>query len=646
MLKFILSLYFSFITITSFAQEINYKKQVQNVISSKLNDEQKVDSLFSIAIKFYKKEPDVSLKIADQFYEIAESNKYSNGLGSFWYLKSRIEERQGNINIAKDFNYKAIGLLKDSTKLSAAYSFQSWIFRRLSLKEKSIEYGIKGVEIAEALNNYNLIYNAYNNIAALYVGERDYVLARKYHLLCSKYAKLSGNKSKIAANLGNLGIVSLREKKYDEAIAYHKQSLKVFKELKDSSEIAFVYNDLGATYSQKGDQVNGIKYLRESIRLREKMKESNELAYTYNYLGEAYNYAGNFKEAEKWIKKALAFAVEINNTKQNFEALESVSNFYASNKKLDSAYKYLNLYKTFGDSLRKIDNALAINELTTRFETEKKDQEIKLLSKDKELQKAEIKNKNYLLLFIGFIAIAIISIGLFIIYKRKANEKLNLQKEIIKQQDLATKAVLEAEEKERRRISGDLHDGVGQMLSASLLNLNHFIASVKDKLSASEEEKAKTTISLVTESYDEMRSVSHQMMPNALLKSGLSTAIREFLNKIESDDLKINLSINGLNQRLDEQTETVMYRIVQECVNNIIKHANANQITIQINKDAEAISCTIEDNGLGFDKTISVKGVGLSNIESRISFLKGEVEIDSALGKGTLVSIYIPLNSD
>src|SRR5690606_17676752 len=134
-----------------------------------------------------------------------------------------------------------------------------------------------------------------------------------------------------------------------------------------------------------------------------------------------------------------------------------------------------------------------------------------------------------------------------------------------------------AEEKERRRIAGDLHDGVGQLLSAALLNLKQFSKG----LVSSESIKTDTVedaIKMVEDSYDEMRSISHQMMPNALVKFGLVSAVREFVNKIDGNVIKISLGVSGLDERLESQKETVLYRVIQECVNNVIKHAKATQM--------------------------------------------------------------------
>ena len=151
-------------------------------------------------------------------------------------------------------------------------------------------------------------------------------------------------------------------------------------------------------------------------------------------------------------------------------------------------------------------------------------------------------------------------------------------------------------------------------------------------------------ISLVDESVKEVRTVSHQMMPNMLLKSGLAKAVAEFLDKIDQRIIKVNLYTEGLNERIEENSEIVLYRVMQECVNNVIKHSAATQLDISLIKDKDGVSVTIEDNGKGFDKDQLPEdaGMGLKNMKARIDYLHGSIDFDTAPGKGTLVAIHLP----
>ena len=139
------------------------------------------------------------------------------------------------------------------------------------------------------------------------------------------------------------------------------------------------------------------------------------------------------------------------------------------------------------------------------------------------------------------------------------------------------------------------------------------------------------------------------ILPNALLKKGLVNAIKEFTQQIDRSILSINLQAEGLDKPLDSITETILYRVIQECVNNSIKHAAAKELDISINNSSYGIDVLIEDNGKGFNSRIinnGGDGLGLQNIRSRISFLKGTVQWDSSPGNGTVVAIHLPAQNN
>lgn len=319
-----------------------------------------------------------------------------------------------------------------------------------------------------------------------------------------------------------------------------------------------------------------------------------------------------------------------------------LSGIYEKKGDLKNALSHYQSSTSINDSIYNATKSKQIAELSKKFETEKKEQQIKSLNQQSTIQNLQIKQGNTLLLIAGILILFVAGFSYLLYNRRKLKEEAKFQFEINKHQEQTARAVLNAEEHERRRIATDLHDGLGQLLSVALMNMN----SLFDKLKVGEIELslADRSLALVNETYDEMRTISHQMIPNALLKTGLSTAIREFLNKIDKNKIRVSLETTGLDERLDEQTETLIYRIIQEAVNNVIKHAKANKLDIQLIKDIDGISLTIEDNGIGFDKEkIKNKpGIGLKNMLDRIELLKGTAEFDSNLGKGTSLVINIP----
>jgi len=205
-------------------------------------------------------------------------------------------------------------------------------------------------------------------------------------------------------------------------------------------------------------------------------------------------------------------------------------------------------------------------------------------------------------------------------------------------------AIIETEEKERKRIAQDLHDSVSQTMSAAKINLT-VVGGELQFINEEQRKRYQKAIRLVDDGFKEVRTISHNMMPWALLETGLSLVIKQFIENIENDTISINFFSKGFEEHFDDTIETILYRVLQECVNNVMKHAGASRLDISLMRDEENISLTIEDNGKGFDMSDPDRyvGMGLKNMQARISFLKGKIELDSTPGKGTLVSVYIPV---
>lgn len=220
------------------------------------------------------------------------------------------------------------------------------------------------------------------------------------------------------------------------------------------------------------------------------------------------------------------------------------------------------------------------------------------------------------------------------------SENLLIEKNFIQQQ--RTQAVLEAEERERIRIARDLHDGVGQTLAAARMTLGNYLS--QKKIESSE---MQNSLDLLEDSIKEIREISHNMMPSSLTKFGLTSALKQFTNKINAlRKIEIELQIVGFKERSDEKIELMLYRIIQEIISNIIRHADAKKVNIELVRHDDELILIIEDDGRGFDTARTENhGIGLKNIATRVEYLNGSVNFDSSIGKGTSVVIEIPLNS-
>jgi signal transduction histidine kinase len=227
-----------------------------------------------------------------------------------------------------------------------------------------------------------------------------------------------------------------------------------------------------------------------------------------------------------------------------------------------------------------------------------------------------------------------------LIKKQKAFRAIELL--LQKQEMKSAYAILEAQEFERQRISEDLHDRLGSKLAAVKL---HFLAYKNSN--GKTMDFFRIGSNLLDDAVDEVREISHNMVSGVLSKFGLVVALQDLKNTIESSNqFTFQFHNHQLDGRLDMNTEINLYRIVQELVSNILKHSQANEIILQLNRYESELLLTIEDNGIGFDSGSESlkKGMGLKNIETRVAKLNGKIHIDSHKGKGSIITIEIPLN--
>ena len=573
---------------------------LRNVINSNGVDKQKIEAYKGLAGGLAIKNFDEGMNAASAGYQLALKAKDSSSMGEFDGLAGSAHYFKGNYDSAASFFYRALNLLKKNT-------------------DKKKKAGIL------------------NELARLYRKTKDLERATQiYDEAFAIYEDL-GDEDGMATILNESGVVFEYKGDYDEAINRYNKSLAVRKKLRDTIGIAYSYNFLGGVFTLQKKFAEAEKYLIQSLELRQKLKDTFAIALSYSDLASMYAEKGEYDKSISQYLQSNEIAARMKYPELLLTNYKYLADIAEKKGDILTSLRFLKQHFSLKDSVYSGEKMKQIEELNARYQSVEKEQQLKL-------QKAEITKKNYLLgrLSIGVILVFIAGFSFY--RKRQVQHTLHLQAELMNQQDMATKAVIVAEETERKRIAAELHDGVGQMMSAVKMNLSSFENEMKFR---DEEQKIQfeNVISLVDESCSEIRSVSHQMMPNALLKNGLANAIREFIDKIDNRVLRINLHTEGLNERLDSNVETILYRVIQECVNNVIKHSGANVLDISLIKDTDGIAATVEDNGRGFDISDRQKseGIGLKNLNSRVGFLKGKVDFDSAPGRGTLIAIHVPL---
>lgn len=543
---------------------------------------------------------DSALYFADKAMAEAEKNDNNHVKAKVYVISGTIEKNKGNYPEALKLYLKGLSIAEkdgEDVQLTTVYNGIGIIYKRMKRWEEALEYYIKAHKNAKAYGQLVPASYTANNIGTIYLEWLNFDSVYKYYDTARHYAELANDTRAMATVLSNYADLYREQKQYGKAMDMQKQCLVYDKQNEYKYGMFMSYFQIAVLYGEQKIYTPAVKYSdsAEIIALNEGLRRE---------LVDLYGWRTNLEEWRGNHQKALAF-------------------FRKS--------------KLLSDTLLDETTTQQVSELQTKYETEKKEQQIIL-------QEAEISKRNYIIAGISAFLLLSVLLGYSSYNRYKLRQQDKLQKEIIKQQELSTQAVIEAEEQERKRIAGDLHDGIGQTMSAAKMNLS----VIKNDIPFANEDQRLTfekAMALVDEGCTEVRAVSHHIMPNALLKAGLGTAIGEFLNKIDSKVLKINYYSDGLDERLPSNVETVLYRVVQECVNNVIKHAGADSLDLTLIKDEDGVSITIEDNGNGFDIRAAKRknGIGLQNLLTRIKYLKGDIEWDSSPGNGTVVTINVPV---
>ena len=302
------------------------------------------------------------------------------------------------------------------------------------------------------------------------------------------------------------------------------------------------------------------------------------------------------------------------------------------------------------DTLANTNLVHATQDLETKYETEKKEQQIVSLERERELQKLRLRQKNGLIGGLAGLSGLLFLTGFLTVRNLRHRRLLSEQEVKIQQQQITqlkqeqqlsvADAVLRSQEDERSRLARDLHDGLGGMLSGVKQSLNGMkgnqILSETGALALGQ------VIGDLDRSIGELRHIARNMMPEALVRFGLKDALHDYCDHLRlTSGLVVHCQAYGLDKRLPQQTEVILFRIAQELLNNIVKHAEARQVLVQLMENDGRVNLTVEDDGKGFDpeKLKIAPGVGWLNIQSRVEYLGGTLDLRTESGKGASVSI-------
>lgn len=642
-----------------------YEKRKANAIE-KLNsfqgsDSQRVNALFDLlkTAQIQKQRIEL-LSFYAEAKELSNRLNYSSGRARsflWWGQFLRGEQKLQEAQLQYDSAIKVALQYDDPEMLKAgadAHRAKGAIFAEQESYYNALSHYFESLKYYEQYPEINTLF-LYKNITLLYLALENTKQALTY---AHKGARLSGEietQNAISASFYlDLASIYLKEKDFRLAEIYLKRIRSMVPDPEEYMINTAFYERMGSFHFIQHNFDSAYVNYKRALDYIEKGPHALEKSKILAHISRCALEMGSLHEARSMGFKSLQLAEQAGSMSERIGALNCLSDFFYRTGNSKKAMELLQSAYSLKDSLLNENTRRQMNTLATIYETDKNHKEILRLENVRLQQAADIARRRiFNRIYIG--AIIGLLMGGFLLHRNFRNKQLldkqfrEIQWQKIQdleknKQLLTVNAILKGQEEERNRIAKDLHDGLGGMLSGVKLSL----ANLSDQLSNNNERSnlIRKTSGMLDNTIGELRKVAHNLMPEILLKFGLKEALGDFCHQIRAvSGMEVIYQFSGNEEGLSQSQELNIYRIVQELVNNVLKHASANQLIVQLAIENKLLLLTVEDNGRGFDVSAvnQTPGAGLLNVGYRVNYLNGTSDIVSEIGSGTSINIEIRL---
>lgn len=597
-----------------------------------------------------------AIRIADSLNDLSKKGLIYQYYGNFNYYSGRHDRALKYYDSTLNFAHKAA----DTTLINSTLIRKNFIASEKDKNVDSEQRFLKLLKASERRKDYKNALECLNGLGILAENNNDQGQALDYYLRAFNYAEQLDDLYLKGMLLNNIGLIKFRNEQYDDALTDFKKGLE-FSDSINNFRLAFnLQNNIGLLYEQTGETKKSIKHFEETLENANRLGFPFNIAVThlnlsnsytlddqfdlslkhadsvisilreigdYRYIAKPYfikavvhRKKGALDEARTLADSALALAEKYNNTEDIVQGYKLKSEILKDQGDFEGSLNLFERYYEMSDSIDEISNQERFAELQVAYETEKKEAELKeekartaMLEKDNKIKESRI-------LIITVISLFVVLATALFFYLRH----LRLTRA---QQQKFSQQLIENLDEERSRISRDLHDDIGQSLSIAKSKVNLYNKGQITDLTDLEEG--------LGDVIQQARSLSHRLHPSYLEKIGLKRSIKSLLDRVEKSSGVITSC--DLESRIDNLplfTQTQLYRILQECINNTLKHAKAKSIKVSLVRKENDYYFKYQDNGVGYESDKEKFGLGMMTIKERAQKIDGRVTVFSQPGKG------------
>ncbi|MEL6729543.1 MAG: tetratricopeptide repeat protein [Bacteroidota bacterium] len=600
------------------------------------------------ALPYLREAAQVAFRLQDVDFQIEALNQ----LATIYMATGEVDSALLYFEKLVDFKREREMLLELSTDLQQ-------FARMLVLQggyEKAQPYLFEALDITEKMEAPLLRTGLLTDIGSSFLQQGLWDKSIEYAQSALALAQKLDLKQLAAVNCFHLGQAYQEIGENTQALKAYNNSLDIYQtEIPDPAEIAKIKLQLGSLEADNQNDKLALQYLEEALEFKTDKSDKLGMLDVKLTIAPIHIRQSRWRRALGELKETENLAIQLKSKSGLARTYELMAEAYAGRGNYEKAFDYQQLYVSYHDSIFNEQNTTIIHELETRYQAAQKDQQNaelnaeiaqnQLVLEQNRITILEKNRQSYIL--IGSIG-ALVFLIIFLVYRYVNKQQLLKQSMITLQKEHEAqnlRSVITGEEQERKRIARDLHDGIGPLL-ASIKML--FQAVQNEKPEIKQVEHYQKANQLLDQASQEVREISHNMMPGTLEHLGLQDAMRDLCTLFRhSYQIEVDFMTHGEDEGLDHPTKVTVYRITQELLRNIAKHAEAEEVIVQLIIEDNMLQLTVEDDGKGFelDKESKLKGIGLQSIQSRTVYLKGNLDIHTQVGKGTAIYVEIPLEA-
>ncbi|MCF6130832.1 tetratricopeptide repeat-containing sensor histidine kinase [Flavobacterium wongokense] len=611
------------------------------------NNEKAIEGLIEDFTRTQFTIPDSSYHYIRKALGIAQKGN-SPQLSNCLFYMGRYFYNEGNPAKAKQWFSKSLNLaIKTNNKKALALNYN--LLGLIEMDNGNYTYSLrlllKSLDIADKNHLAKNKCNALNNLGTLYELQKDTLKALKCYTDNVEIAKANDFDEVLLYSYMSLGIINRATNK-DDAVKYYNLAYGIADKLNDDYQKASILVNTSEVYLSTDLESNYAKAFACLNKLKEietRTNSQDHLFYYYFNMGAYYSKTKNYSNSVTMYLEALKLSKGAIATEQKINLFHSISKVYKKSGNFEKAVVFLEKYHALQDSVFSVKKTKAFDEIQTKYEVEKKNLKIDLLSREKIIE----KTKKRIVIYVG-LALVIPLLALVLFYRNriklqkviqeKENELFLKEKtELQQQQELERiTGIVEGQDQERNRFAKEIHDGVGGDLAGIKLQLHQINSSLQS-------EPINEIINHLGNVFVELRNISHDLSLTKISDKSLETLLFELTKEYENrEEFATELIIfpDGALDKLSSILKHHIYRIIQELLANVSKHANAKNVLLSFTKMEDNLNIILEDDGCGFEVT-DKNGIGLKNIQERLAAINGTMAIESMPKGGTSVIIDI-----